>query len=252
MTELLRCEITDGVAELTLNRPEAANAVDLAAARQWVSVLETIGADSSVRSVLVVGAGKRFCAGGDVRAMAGAADPADYVAELADTLDAALVTLGSLPVPVIAAVHGAVAGAGLGLMLACDLILAGAGTRFTAGYPGVGLSPDCGVSYHLPRAIGQQRALEFLLTGRVLSADEALSWGLVTGVEPDDQVHTRARELAQRLAAGPSRALGTTRRLVRQSWTLDRAAAGGQETAAIRELAGGADAGQLLRQFTSR
>ena len=162
------------------------------------------------------------------------------------------IDVGVEDVPVVAGVHGAVAGAGLGLMLACDLVLAGAGTRFTAGYPGVGLSPDCGVSYHLPRAVGQQRALEFLLTGRVLTAEEALDWGLISRIEPDEAVQDRARELGRQLAAGPSAALGASRRLVRAGWSLSRAAAGERETTVIGDLAHSPDAEKLLRQFTSR
>lgn len=248
----LLCRIVDGVAELTLNRPEASNAVDLPAARWWAATLESLGRDSAVRAVVVLGAGKRFCAGGDVRAMADADDRGGYVTDLAGTMDRVLVALGELDVPVVAGVHGAVAGAGLGLMLACDLVLAGAGTRFTAGYPGVGLSPDCGVSYHLPRAVGQQRALEFLLTGRVLTAEEALDWGLISRIEPDEAVQDRARELARQLAAGPSAALGASRRLVRAGWSLSRAAAGERETTVIGDLARSPDAEKLLRQFTSR
>jgi 2-(1,2-epoxy-1,2-dihydrophenyl)acetyl-CoA isomerase len=124
--------------------------------------------------------------------------------------------------PVVAAVHGAVAGAGLAVLLNADLVVAARSTKFLMAYAGIGLTPDCGVSYLLPRAVGQQRALELALTGRVLTAERAHAWGLITEVVDDDQLAQRGEALADQLAGEPTFALGQAKRLIRESWTRSR------------------------------
>ena len=171
-------EVRDSIARITLNRPEQSNAFDLDAAREFCTVIERT-AQSSARVVLLTGNGPRFCAGGDVASMVAAEDQANYLRVLAETLEAGLRSMSELPVPVVAAVQGAVAGAGLAVILNADVVVAAKPTKFLTAYAGIGLTPDCGVSYLLPRAIGQQRALELALTGRVIAADEALAWGLI-------------------------------------------------------------------------
>lgn len=142
---------------------------------------------------------------GGVSSFVTAYDRAAYLRALATALELHLRRLSELPRPVVAGVHGAVAGAGLAFMLNADLVVAAASTRFAFAYPGIGLTPDCGVSRLLLRAAGQHRALEFALTGRVLTAVEARDWGLVAAVVDDDQVHSRTAELAETTArrAGP-------------------------------------------------
>jgi len=151
---------------------------------------------------------------------------------------------------VVAAVHGAVAGAGLALMLSCDVIVAAPATKFVFAYPGIGFTPDCGVSYLLPRAIGQQRALAFALVGKPATAAEALAWGLVTEVADDPGA--RARDLAAGFAAGPALALGNVRRLLRQGWEMSRAETGAEEARTITEMVKGAEAQALISRFASR
>jgi 2-(1,2-epoxy-1,2-dihydrophenyl)acetyl-CoA isomerase len=236
-----------GVAHLQLSRTERANAVDLPTASAFAAAVSDVAADESVRAVLLTAAGRTFCAGGDVAAMASPKDSAAYLHELATTFDEALVALDALDVPVVAAVQGAVAGAGLGLALCADVVIAEPATRFIAAYSAVGLTPDCGVSWLLPRAVGQGRALELLITGRVLDAAEAYAWGLVTALDADPA--TRAGALANQMAAGPGRALGTTRALVRSSWAHERRAAGERETAAITAALTHPDATALVRRF---
>ena len=192
-----------GVCHLELNRPAVSNAVDLSTAHELDAAIDRAASDDSVRAVLVTGAGKRFCAGGDVAAMVAAPDRAAYVLALARALDGALQKLAALDKPTVAAVQGAVAGAGLAVMLSCDVIVAAESTRFVTAYSGVGLTPDCGVSYLLPRAIGQQRALALALTNRALSAREALEWGLVTEVVEDAALEERAAALAARTRRRP-------------------------------------------------
>jgi 2-(1,2-epoxy-1,2-dihydrophenyl)acetyl-CoA isomerase len=247
MTQLVNYTVVDGVAHIELNRPEAANALDLELARALRVSVEQAGADEGARVVLVTGAGKRFCAGGDVRSFDAARDPAEYIHVLATEADAGIRALADLPKPVIAGVHGAVAGAGLAVMLSCDLVVADAATKFAFGYPGIGLTPDCGLSWLLPRAMGQQRALSFALGGRTLFPDEALASGLVSEIA--DDALTRARELAESLAAGPARALGETRRLLRASGETTRVLAGAEEARVISEMMQGEEARALIRRF---
>lgn len=250
MSDLVTYDVTDGVAHLQLHRPDAANALDLPLARALHAAVDRAGAEDGVRAVLVTGAGARFCAGGDVSSFVVAPDPASYLHELATEADAAVRALADLDKPVVAAVHGAVAGAGLGLMLSCDLVVADPATKFVFAYPGVGLTPDCGVSWLLPRAIGQQRALSFALGGRAVPADEALAWGLVT--ELADPVAARARELAGSLAAGAARAHGQARRLLRAGWEAGRVPTGAEEARTISEMVLGEEAQALIRRFVAR
>lgn len=249
--DLVRLDVTDGVATVVLNRPDAANALDLPLAEQLGAVVDRLGGPD-VRAVLLTGAGKRFCAGGDVRSFLASEDPAAYVERLASTADVALRRLAELDKPVVAAVHGAVAGAGLAVMLSCDLVLADVGTKFVTAYAGIGLTPDCGLSWLLPRAVGQQRALELLLTPRTLTALEARDWGLVTEVVEGGDVSARGRELAESLASGPSAPLGQARRLVRSSYAVSRADTGADEARTIGAAVRSEEAQRLITAFTSR
>jgi 2-(1,2-epoxy-1,2-dihydrophenyl)acetyl-CoA isomerase len=151
-------EAAGPVGRITLSRPESANAMDLPAARAFGEAVSR-AAEPSVRSVLLTGDGRRFCAGGDVSSFLHAEDRAGYLLQLATELERHLRRLSELDKPVVAGVHGAVAGAGLGLLLSSDVVVAGRSTKFLMAYPDIGLIPDCGVSYPLPRAVGQQRAL---------------------------------------------------------------------------------------------
>jgi 2-(1,2-epoxy-1,2-dihydrophenyl)acetyl-CoA isomerase len=248
---LVEYAVRDGVAHICLNRPEASNAVDLSTAHEFASAIAAAGGDNGVRSVMVTGAGKRFCAGGDVASMVASDDQPAYLLDLAGALDGALQSLSGLEKPVVAAVQGAVAGAGLAVMLSCDLVVADASTKFLFAYPGVGLTPDCGVSWLLPRAVGQQRALELALTGRVLDARTAQEWGMVTEVVESDAT-SRAQELAVAMADGPSYAFGQGRRLLRSSWEFTRAGAGAEEARTIAAAVQTPDAVRALAAFVNR
>jgi 2-(1,2-epoxy-1,2-dihydrophenyl)acetyl-CoA isomerase len=247
---LVEYAVSDGVAQIGLNRPAAANAFDLDTARALAAVVERAAEDATVRSVLMTGAGPRFCAGGDVASFAAATDQPAYIHQLAIELDAAFRALDALEKPVVAAVHGAVAGAGLALMLSCDVVVATPDTKFVFAYPGIGFTPDCGLSYLLPRAIGQQRALTFALIGKPATAGEGRAWGLVGEVAEDAQA--RAAELAWTFAAGPATALGQVRRLLRRSWEMDRVDTGLEEARTITEMVKGAEAQALIDRFVSR
>lgn len=243
--------IADGVARIGLNRPERLNALGLRSARELLASATTIAARNDVRVVTITGAGGVFCAGGDVVEMAGAADRERYLRALTTDVHAALAILAELPVVVVAGVNGTVAGGGLGVMLAGDLVIAEAGTRFVSAYAGIGLSPDCGATTLVPEAIGTQRAMEFFLTGRVLSADEALAWGLITETVAAGGLGDRIDALASAIARS-TRALGQTRMLLRRTQAAKFREHLESESLAISALAGSETSGALIREFVSR
>ncbi|MEN8674066.1 enoyl-CoA hydratase-related protein [Nocardioides sp.] len=210
-------EVVDGLARISLARPAVANAVDLELARALRDALVGTVDDAAVRVVLLRGEGRMFCGGGDVPAMAEAPDPGDFLAAMAALVHEGLSALDRLTTPVVCAVQGAAAGAGLALALAADLVVAEESAVFVAGYPGIGLTPDCGMTFRLPRVVGEHRAMDLLLTNRRLTAGEALDWGMVNRVVPDGTVQDAAWSLARGLADGPAASLGVTRRLVRAS-----------------------------------
>ncbi len=185
--------------------------------------------------------------------MASSESVEEAVHALATTAHQGILALAELPKPVIAAVHGSVAGGGIGLLCAADLVLAGESTRFVAAYPGIALTPDCSASWVLPRIIGERRALEFLLLNKPLSAAKAKEWGLVTEVHPDDQVHGAGVALADQLALGPAAtALGMTRRLVRDSAGDALGAHLDLEAASIASSAATEESRTLVRAFVRR
>ena len=211
-------ELRGAVALLTLNRPESANVLNLAMGRQLLDTVIAIEANPAVRAVVITGAGKHFCFGGDLRGMmtqGGAVDA--YLGELTSFLHTAISHLARMHAPVIAAVNGTAAGGGIGLVSAADLCVCGSGSRFSLAYSGVALTPDCSSSFFLPRLVGHRRAMELLLTNRLLGAEEALSWGLVNQVVADAEVLPEALKLADKLAAGPRHAFGKTKRLLAAS-----------------------------------
>lgn len=248
----VRYLVTEGVGHITLNRPDVSNAIDLPTALRLLDVVHQARSDAAVRVVLIDAEGERFCGGGDLASMVAAPDRAAYVEELALVLDSAVNAIGALQKPVVASVHGAVAGAGLAIILACDLVLAEESTRFVGAYSSVGFVPDCGLSWLLPRAVGQQRALELLMTPRRLAASEAREWGLVTTVVADGNARNDARALATQIAAGPAWALGQTRFLVRSSWTRGRSEAGRAEATTIARACVKPEADALLERFGGR
>lgn len=252
MGDLVTYAVADGVARIELNRPGASNAVDLDTATALGGAVDAAAADDAVRVVLLTGAGKRFCAGGDVASFVAADDQSAYLLELAGVLDGVLQRLSAMPKPVVVGVQGAVAGAGLAVMLSGDLVVAGSSTKLVTAYAGIGLTPDCGLSWLLPRAVGQQRAAEMLLAGRVLTAEEAVGWGLVTRSVDDGEVLPEAEALAARLAAGPAYALGQAKRLVRESWASTRAETGADEARTIAAAVTTDDAQAAISRFIGR
>ena len=242
-------DVTAGVATVTLNRPERSNAFDLVMAREIAHVVDRLR-DDDVRVVVVRGAGKRFCAGGDVLSFLASDEPQAALHELAELAESGLRGLGELPKPVVVGVHGAVAGAGLSFVLNADIAVAARGTRFVAGYPGIGLTPDAGVSWLLPRVVGQQRALRHLLGNEALSGDEALTWGLVAEVvETDDEVVSRTDAIAARLATFSPSALAAAKRMVKGSWSTTREENAVEEAETIAHQLGTPEAQAAIAGF---
>lgn len=245
--------VADGVGHIELNRPEASNAIDQPLADALVRCVREAATNEQVRVVLLTGRGARFCAGGDLAAMAAAQDRRAFLQRLADTLHDGVRAFHSLAKPVVAGVHGAAAGAGLSLALGADLVVAGRGCSFVSAYAGVGLTPDGGQSWLLPRVVGQQRALELTLTSRRLSAEEAQDWGIVTRVVDDADVLDEARVLAAQLARGPAPALGRARRLVRDGAESDDLSAHlDLEARSIATAAAHPDSERLIAGFLRR
>lgn len=211
---VVRVEHNEGLAELVLAAPERSNAIDLDFAQQLGEALDEIAALEELRVVLIRAEGRNFCVGGDVRSFAAHADDLGaYVKAVADAAHHALQKLAELPVPVIAAVHGAVAGAGIGLAFSADVVYLAQSSKVRLAYTAIGLSPDNGASWFLPKLVGTRRALELALTNRTLSAQEALDWGLANAVVDDDAVLDEARQAAHRLHAMSTDALIATKRL---------------------------------------
>lgn len=239
----------DGISWLTLDRPRNANSVDLEMAQAFAAAISEVAALGS-RSIVMTGSGPAFCAGGDVAAMGRAPDPSAFLTELAGTFHEGLRRLSALDAVIIAAVNGVAAGAGLGLVLHADVVIASESARFITAYDAVGLTPDSGVSYLLPRSIGMHRALEMSATGVALDAGAARRAGLVSEVVAPDLLLTAAHNVAMRARARPQDHMAGTRRLMRGADTYDArlddeartiAAAGGTDTAAAR-----------IRAFASR
>jgi 2-(1,2-epoxy-1,2-dihydrophenyl)acetyl-CoA isomerase len=212
-------ETRGGVALITLNRPDSANTLNLQLAMDLLAAAMTCGRNPAVRAVVLTGAGSNFCFGGDLRAISARTGAEDdrYLRELTGYLHSAISHFVRMDPPVIAAVNGTAAGAGVGLVAMADLVICGASSKFNVAYTGVGLTPDGGTSFLLPRAIGAKRTMELFLLNRPLTASEALSWGLVNEVTADDQLLNRALALAEQLTRGPTHAFGQTKRLVAHS-----------------------------------
>ena len=207
---------SDGLARLRLNRPEAANALNVELLEALHGALTRCQTESRLRALLLTGEGPHFCAGGDVKAFAAEGERLpDYLRDATGLLQDSALALMHLPAPVIAAVHGyAAGGGGFGLVCASDLVLAGESAKFLLGATRVGMAPDAGGSVTLTQVVGLRKAMEIALTNPTLSAAEALELGLVTRVVADEALLDRALALGHELAAGPTRALAATKRLI--------------------------------------
>jgi 2-(1,2-epoxy-1,2-dihydrophenyl)acetyl-CoA isomerase len=203
---------------ISLNRPERANAFNFEMIAELRAALEEAAADSKTRCVVLTGSGSSFCAGHDISEMLAAQGKGvSYHEHLRQTYNPLILQIRRLEKPLIAAINGPVAGAGLGVALACDLRVAAETALFTVGFTGIGLVPDSAVSLLLPALIGLGRATEFTITNQPINSVQALEWGLVNQVVPEDKLPEAAGELAAGLASGPTGAYGLTKRLFNKS-----------------------------------
>lgn len=247
-----RDRVDPAVAILTLNRPAAANAISLELANRLLAATLDIAPDRSVRAVILRGEGPAFCGGGDLKSFVTVTDMARHLQAVAVPLHGAIQTLNALNAPVVSAVHGFAAGAGLSLACVADVVLASEDARFHFAYGAVGLSPDGGASWLLPRLIGTRRTLMLALRNRALSAQEALDWGLISDIEPADRLQDAALELARSLARAPTAALGRTKRLIWSSLEHSMADQMDAEVAALVASGSSSDGVEGVRAFVDK
>lgn len=233
MTKYLRAEVSEGVGTLVIDRPDRRNALTSEMAQEMTEIIHQFERDDAVRAVLIRGEGDTFTSGGDVHGFHQdlTADRFGHAANMERRIVSGHLTfhrLRRMPKPVVVAAQGVTAGVGVSLLCCADFALAAEDAQFTLAYRHVGLSPDGGVSYFLPRVVGERRALEMMLLGERFTAPQALEWGLVNRVHSPQSLAEEATAFATRLARGPTMAMGAAKTLIRQSlessWDVQSAA----------------------------
>lgn len=216
--QLVRLDVSDATATITLNRPEVLNALNLSMTEELVRVIQMCKDDDNVRALIITGAGRGFCAGGDMKAawqhIHAGGDPRHFFRDLTVPLHRAISDIRLIEKPVIAAINGSIGGAGMSLAAACDLRLAVEGAKFRQAYTSMGLVPDGGWTLIVPQIIGAAKAMELLLVDPVLDARQALALGFVHEVVPDDKLQERTRELTTQLTHGSTTAFRGAKALV--------------------------------------
>jgi 2-(1,2-epoxy-1,2-dihydrophenyl)acetyl-CoA isomerase len=222
--ETIQLEMRGPVGVIRLNRPNSLNALTTEVGREFQAAVSEAG-ERGARAMIVTGAGRAFCAGGDLREMQKIAEREGKVEAFFDEplrlLNECILLIRRTPLPFIAAVNGAASGGGCNLALACDFVVAGEGARFSQAFIKIGLVPDCGGTFILPRLVGWKRATELMMTGEVVTAGRALEMGMINAVVPDDELLARALAMAEKLAAAPTAAIGRTKELLEASATND-------------------------------
>ncbi|HEX2571140.1 MAG TPA: enoyl-CoA hydratase-related protein [Polyangia bacterium] len=241
-----------GVRRLVFDRPEARNALDLELLRAFAEAVQIASTDEAVRAVLLAGSGASFSVGGDVKLMdqAGQERRPQLLRELVRHFHTAVLGIASMPKPVVAAVRGGAGGGGLSIMLACDLAVVDEAGKFAVGFNLIGLSPDGGLTYHLPRRVGLQRAAELCFLNPIFDGRRAVELGLANRAVPAERVDEEALALAAQLASGPTRAFARTKELLRAERGLSETLVA--ERQSISELSGEPDATEGLQAFVSK
>ncbi len=252
--ETIIFEAVDGVARLTLNRPGRLNSFTVQMHEEVADALTVVESDATVRALLLTGVGRGFCAGQDLSDRAVA--PGDASVDLGQSVEryyAPLIRhLTELPKPIVCAVNGVAAGAGANIALACDVVLAARSATFIQSFAHIGLIPDSGGTWVLPRLVGLARAMGLALTGEPLSAEKAESWGMIWRCVDDDALGAEASALAAKFASGPTRGLAATKRLIRQSSLHTLSDALDLERDAMRELGASADYQEGVAAFMGK
>ncbi len=244
----------DGVATVTLNRPDRGNGLTTGLKTALRDALAQVGADDGVRAVILTGAGRHFCVGQDLGEHADAlrAGSSTAFATIDEHYSPIVTALAGMGKPVIAAVNGTCAGAALGFALACDLRVTADTARFATAFTGIGLSCDSGLSATLARAVGMARASELIMLGEPFTAAEAAQWGIAGQLVPADEVGPAAARLAARLAAGPTRAYAEVKQALAAAWPLPLADVLRAEGAAQARLGVTADHQQAVAAFLAK
>jgi 2-(1,2-epoxy-1,2-dihydrophenyl)acetyl-CoA isomerase len=253
MDDSVKYAVADGMATITFNRPAVMNALDADSIRCFCRAAERAAADDSARVVVLCGAGPAFVAGGDVAMFARKLpEMATLVPELANALNRGILALRRAPKPVIASVHGAVAGAGFSIMLACDLVLAAADTQFSLAYARIGACPDGGATWFLPRLTGYQRAMELMLLADGVDAVALERCGVINRVVATAELAAETAKLAQRLATGPAKAYAETKALANHALLQQLPAHLEAEALAFARCAASADFAEGVTAFTMK
>jgi 2-(1,2-epoxy-1,2-dihydrophenyl)acetyl-CoA isomerase len=251
--ETLIFDTTNNIATITLNRPEAANAMNPLMARELSAIAIKCDESPDIRAVVVRATGKMFSAGGDLGVFGEAGDDASaLIKEMAGDLHMGISRLTRMNAPVIAAVNGTAAGAGFSLALSADLVISVDSAKFVMAYTNAGLSPDGSSSYFLPRRVGDRRARELMLTNRVLSADEALDWGIVNQVVAADDLDETVEKLAAKIAAGPTLAYGQVKSLLNVSFDNGLETQMELESRGIADMARSRDGKEGIQAFLAK
>ncbi len=250
----LTFDIQDSIARITFNRPESFNAINSSAVAQLHEIVNQLYLDKNIRAVILRGSGdKAFCAGGDVSEFAEAGDNVDgMVREMTSYLHVAISRLAWFEAPVIAEVNGVAAGAGLSFVACCDLAIASESATFTSAYTRIGFTPDGSSTFFLPRILGRKRVLELYLTNRVLSAAEALDWGIINQVTSSENLASEVHKLATMIANGPTKAFGGIKKLVMMSPNDSLESQMERETRFIAEMAKSRDGSEGVKAFTEK
>lgn len=219
--ETILFELTNNAARLTLNRPDRLNSFNVQMHAEIAEALTAVERNPDIRALLITGAGRGFCAGQDLsdRAVAPGGSGVDLGESLENRYNPLIRRLVTLEMPVVCAVNGVAAGAGANIALACDIVLAARSAKFIQSFANIGLIPDSGGGWTLPRLVGQSRALGLALTGEALTAERAEAWGLIWKCVDDDKLEAEASALAAKFAAAPTKGLAATKKLIRESGT---------------------------------
>ncbi|MEC7490024.1 MAG: enoyl-CoA hydratase-related protein [Pseudomonadota bacterium] len=251
--ETLSFEVADSIARLALNRPDAANTFNKEICRELLEAAIICDEQEEIRAVVLTGEGQIFSAGGDLKFFASQGDGLSAaLKEITGLLHAAIGRMAHMDAPVVGAINGMAAGAGLSLAAACDYTISAQSTKYTLAYTAAGLSPDGSSTWFLPRLIGLRRARELMLTSRMVSADEACQIGLVDRVVADEDLDVEAHKQAKTFAAGPTKAYGAVKRLLQETWTSKLEVQMEQETQAISDLARTNDAREGIDSFINK
>jgi 2-(1,2-epoxy-1,2-dihydrophenyl)acetyl-CoA isomerase len=250
---LITFEIDDGVGLISLNRPNDGNALIPEMAWELLDAANRCEEDPEVRAVVLTGSGKMFCAGGDLKAFAAQGEKVSgYIKDITQAFHAAISRFNWMDPPVVGAINGTAAGGGFSLALTTDIAIAAESAKFTMAYTKGGLTPDGSSSYFLARMVGLRRAKEMALLNPILSARQAMDWGLVNQVVADDQVLITALEIAHQLAKGPTRSFGETKRLILSGASESLESQMEKETRAIASIAGSADTREGIAAFIAK